>query len=106
METEKNSFLPFTEEELKKLNFTPEELEILEDASAYSQTVDMIPEDFDTFANKVNDTFSDEDDANKTFEKIGNLCSTDQDFINQMIALQEVYSAVKIYNEEDSESEK
>ena len=101
------SFLPFTDEELEQLNFTPEELDILETASAYSQTEEMIPDDTESFIKKINENFSDSDDSNATMQKLTDLCSSDPDFVNQMIALQEVYSAIKIYeDEEQSENRK
>lgn len=107
MENENKTFLPFTEEELKELNFTPEELETLEGASAYSETVDMLPDDPDAFIKKIEETFSDDDNEDTTLQKLTDLCKTDPDFVNQMIALQEVYGAVKLYpEEEDSEIEK
>ena len=102
-----NSFLSLTEEELKELNFTPEELQILEDAGAYAQTIDMFPEDFDAFQNQLDSTFSQEDDPEVTLQKLADLCQTDPDFVNQMLAIQEVFSSAKYYpDEEDSETEK
>ena len=102
MNNETKSFLPFTEEELEQLNFIPEELEILETASAYSQTEEMIPDDADEFIKKIESTFNDEDSSDETMQKLTDLCKTDPEFVNQMIALQEVYSAVKIYEDEEA----
>ena len=101
MNNETKSFLPFTEEELKELNFTPEELEILETASAFVETEEMIPDDADEFIKKIENTFSDTDTSDETFQKLTDLCKTDPEFVNQMIALQEDYGAVKIYDDEE-----
>jgi DNA repair ATPase RecN len=107
MELKEIELLPFTDEELEKLNLTKEELDILEYASAYSQTVDMIPEDLDAFSNKIEETFGSGDDPMASIQKLTDLCETDPEFVNQMIAMQEVFSAVKPYPmEEISETEK
>lgn len=104
MEDDKETFLPFTEEELKQLNFTPEELEILETASAYSQTTQMLPDDEDALLKKIDETFSEDAPSDDTMQKIVDLCSTDPEFINQLIAVQEVLSASQaVENEEDSD---
>ena len=96
-----NSYLPFTDEELKELNLTPEELDILEYASAYAQTVEMIPDDYDFFEQKLDNTFEDTKNPDEVIERITDLCETDPDFVNQMIAFQEVFSAVRPYQEEE-----
>lgn len=107
MDLEKIELLPFTDEELKQLNLTKEELDILEYASAYSQTVDMIPDDIDAFTEKIEENFGNGDDPMESIQKLTDLCDTDPEFVNQMIALQEVFSAVKPYPEEEiSESRK
>lgn len=105
------SLLPFTEEELKELNLTPEELDILEYASAYSQTVDMLPDDITELTDKIDETFktdpklSDEEVFNSNIQKLSDLCDTDPEFVNQMIALQEVFSAIKpVPKEEENDS--
>ncbi len=95
------SFLPFTEEELKELNLTPEELDILEYASAYSQTAELLPDDFDAFEQKLGDTFNDLNTPEAVTEKITDLIENDPDFVTQMIAFQEVISTVKPYQEEE-----
>ena len=107
MELKEIELLPFTDEELKKLNLTKEELDILEYASAYSQTVEMIPEDMEEFSNKIEENFGSGDDPIESIQKLTDLCDTDPEFVNQMIAMQEVFSAVKPYPEEEiSETEK
>jgi len=94
-------FLPFTEEELKELNLTPEELDILDYASAYSQTAELLPDDFDTFENKLDETFNDLGTPDAVVEKLIDVCDKEPEFFAQMIALQEIMSAVKPYQEED-----
>ena len=90
------SLLPFTEEELKELNFTEEELAILEAASAYT---DMASElmDADELVAKMEDCFGNlsQTDPNETFEKLGELCKTDPEFITQLVLAQEVLSEVR-----------
>lgn len=97
MDDEKESFLPFTEEELKILNFTPEELEILEDASAFSETAKLLPDDTDELMDKVEANFREGDDVtfDEVFEKLGELCESDPDFITQLVAAQELLTACR-----------
>lgn len=106
MDNENKSFLPFTEEELKELNFTPEELEILESASAYTQMYDMLPEDPDELIKKVEENFKEGDDVtfDEVFETLGSLCETDPDFITQLVATQELLTACRP-DDEYSENE-
>lgn len=101
MNNETESFLPFTEEELEQLNFTPEELEILESASAYAKTESLLPEDMDGFIQKIDESFDDSANPDVTFQKLADLCTTDPDFVSQLLAFQEVYSAVKVYDDEE-----
>lgn len=111
------SLLPFTEEELKEMNLTPEELDILEYASAYSQTVDMLPDDITELTDKIEETFktdenanlSPEEEFNSKIQQLSKLCDTDPEFVNQMIALQEVFAAMRPDTQEeenDSSTEK
>ena len=88
------SFLPFTEEELKKLNFTEEELNILEDASAYAETADILPDNPDTFVNKLDKEFPSED-PNKVFEKLAELAKKDSNFVNQILAVIELTGSAR-----------
>jgi len=94
-------FLPFTDEELKELNLTPEEIDILEYASAYSQTAELLPDDFDAFEEKINNTFNDLNTPEAVTEKIADLIEKDPEFVTQMIAFQEIMTAVKPYQEEE-----
>ena len=94
-------FLPFTEDEIKELNLTKEEIDILEYASAYSQTAELLPDDFDAFEEKLGNSFNDLNTPDEVIERITDLCETDPEFVNQMIAFQEVMSAVKPYQEEE-----
>ena len=105
MDMENRSFLPFTEEELEILNFTPEELEILEDAGAIVETQKMLPDDFNEIIKKVDETFKSGEDvtAGEIFEQLGKLCETDPDFVNQLIAAQELLSACRP-DDENSET--
>jgi len=105
MDMENESFLPFTEEELKILNFTPEELEILETASAYSQTADMMPENVEDLITKVGENFRTGDDVtfDEVFEKLNSLCESDPEFINQLIATQELLTACRPDENEEKE---
>lgn len=80
------SFLPFTEEELKQLNLTEEELNILEDASAISETLDMLPDDPDKFLDRVDKEFP-YNDPNQVFQKLADLAKKDPAFVNELIAV-------------------
>lgn len=100
---EYKSYLPFTEDELEKLNFTPEELEILESASAYTQTVDMLPDDPNYLVEKVETNFPENMTADEVFEKLGSLCESDPDFITQLIASQELLTDCKPYSEDEEQ---
>jgi len=94
-------FLPFTEEELKELNLSPEELDVLEWASAYSQTAELLPDDFDAFQNKLDESFNDKKTPEAVMDKITDLIETDPEFVNQMMAFQEIMTSVKPYQEEE-----
>ena len=95
--------LPFTEEELKQLNFTQEELDILEAASAYSAYVDELPESPDGMVAKLDEYFagSENSDPGETIEKLGRLCETDPEFITQLVIAQEVLAELR--SEQDVE---
>ena len=98
---EYKSYLPFTEEELKQLNFTPEELDILESASAYSQTADMLPDDPEDMLSKVETNFSENMTSDEVFQKLGELCESDPDFITELIASQELLTDSKPYIDDE-----
>ena len=89
--------MPFTEEELKKLNFTQEELDILEAASMYTFYADELPEEPDEMLSKLDEHFGnlENQEPGVTFEKIGKLCETDPEFITQLIVAQEVLSDLR-----------
>ena len=103
MEEEKKSLLPFTEEELRELNFTPEELAILEAASSASELVQVLPEDPEEFVKEVEEKFNFEDemDQQDVFDRIGNVMQNDPDFIMQVIASQELMSDYRFDAEKD-----
>ena len=93
----KASNLPFTEEELKQLNFTQEELSILEAASVYMTYAEELPEEPDEMIAKLDEHFAglENQDPEVTFEKIGKLCETDPEFITQLIVAQEVLAELR-----------
>jgi len=82
-----SEFLPFTEEELKKLNFTQEELDILADAEGYAQTADLLPEDIDPILDRIDKEFPNGKDFDGTFKRLAELAKKDPKFYAQVIAL-------------------
>ncbi len=82
-----SEFLPFTEEELKKLNFTQEELDILADAEGYAQTADLLPEDIDPILDRIDKEFPNGKDFDGTFKRLAELAKNDPKFYAQVIAL-------------------
>lgn len=93
LETEKEEYnLPFTEEELKQLNFTPEELEILDFANSYVELANELDGNPDELINKLDTYFPKTASPEETFEKLGEVCETDPEFISQLIATQELLS--------------
>ncbi len=88
---EKNESL-FTDEELKVLKFSDEELEIISDANAIAKTSDMLPEEADDLLNRIDKEFP--DDLAGTFEKLAELSQTDPKFVAQLVAMNEVFADV------------
>lgn len=82
-----NEFLPFTEEELKKLNFTQEELDILADAEAYTKTAELLPEDIDPILDRIDKEFPNGKDFDGTFKKLDEIAKSDPKFYTQIVAL-------------------
>lgn len=82
-----NEFLPFTEEEIKKLKFTQEELDILADAESYAQTADILPEDIDPILDRIDKEFPNGKDFDGTFKKLAELAEKDPKFYAQVLAL-------------------
>ena len=92
MSKEKKSIIStiFTDAQLKELNFTPEEIEAIEDAEAISQMIDILPseeKDMDAFYDKINATFPPSSDIESTFNKYVELSKTDPKFFEQIIAM-------------------
>ena len=96
-EAVEESLLPFTEEELKQLNFTQEELDILEAASAYSAYADALDGNPDGMVAKLDEYFgnSEKQEVSETIEKLGELCKSDPEFITQLIVAQEVLAELR-----------
>ena len=82
-----NEFLPFTEEELKKLNFSQEELDILADAESYAQTAELLPEDVDPILDRIEKEFPNGKDFDGAFKKLAELAQKDPKFYAQILAL-------------------
>lgn len=92
---DKNEFMPLTEEEIKEIGFTPEELEIIRNAEAMAQTADILPEDPDELYAKMEKLFPGNDNLNQVFEKLNALGKTNPDLLIQMVALSEVTNSAK-----------
>ena len=88
----------FTEKELKELDFTPEEIEILETAEAICMANDVMPDsekDMDAFFDKFDATFPPSADFEGTFKKFMNLQNTDPKFLQQIIAMSALLDTVE-----------
>lgn len=86
----------FTEEELKKLNLTPEELANLEAADAFCDTAELLPDDekgMDAFFDKIEKTFP--NDFQGAFEKLGEVAQKDPAFFRQLLALNSILNDVE-----------
>ncbi len=80
----------FTEKELAELDFTPEELEIVETAEAICQASDVMPDDekeIDAFFEKFDAVFAPSEDLEGTFNKFMNLQKTDPKFFDQIVSM-------------------
>ena len=80
----------FTDKELAELDFTPEEIEILENAEAICQANDVMPNDdksIDAFFEKFDAIFTPSEDLQGTYDKFLNLQKTDPTFFHQIIAM-------------------
>ena len=87
----------FTDKELAELNFTPEEIEILENAEAICQANDVMPnsdKDMDAFFAKFDAIFTPSEDIQGTFDKFLNLQKTDPTFFHQIIAMSALLDTV------------
>ena len=81
----------FTPEELKTLNFTEEELEILNGSYILSETAKILPEDDNAFIKKVEKTFDGlSDDEIKA--KAKELAEKDPEFAKQIVTLYSLYA--------------
>lgn len=88
----------FTEKELKELDFTPEEVEILETAEAICMANDVMPDsekDMDAFFDKFDATFPPSADFEGTLKKFMNLQNTDPKFLQQIIAMSALLDTVE-----------
>jgi len=92
----------FTREELESLNFSPEELEIIESANAYVEATKMLSDDVvDELITKLDTEFPMTASREETFEKLNTLCETDPDFIAQLAIFQEILSNVEFEQPEE-----
>lgn len=83
----------FTEEELKILNLSEQELNDILDADALAKTAAMLPEEPDAILKKIDKQFP--DDAAGILEKYAELAKKDPKFIMQLIAMNEIFGEVK-----------
>lgn len=87
----------FTDKELAELDFTPEEIEILENAEAICQANDVMPNDdksIDAFFEKFDAIFTPSEDLQGTYDKFLNLQKTDPTFFHQIIAMSALLDTV------------
>ena len=88
-----NSQNLFTEEELKVLKFSKEEMEEILDADAIAKTADMLPEEVDGILDRIDKEFP--DDIEGAIKKYAELAEKDPNFIVQLVALNELMGDVK-----------
>lgn len=92
---DKNEFMPLTEEEIKEIGFTPEELEIIRNAEAMAQTIDILPEEPDELYAKMEKLFPGNDNLDQVFEKLAGLEKNNPELLVQMVALSEATNSAK-----------
>lgn len=88
-----NSQNLFTEEELKILNFSKEEVEEILDADAIAKTAQMLPEEVDGILDRIDREFP--DDIEGSIKKYAELAEKDPNFIVQLVAMNELFGDVK-----------
>ena len=80
----------FTDKELKELNFTPEEIEAIENAEAINQMVELMPsteKDIDAFFAKFDAVMHNGNSMEEIYMNFLNLAKTDPKFFNQILAM-------------------
>lgn len=90
-----NEFLPLTAEEIKKLNLSQEELDILADAEGYTQTLDLLPENIDPILDRIDKEFPNGKDFDGTFKRLAELAEKDPKFYAQVLALSTIVGDCK-----------
>lgn len=88
----------YTKEQLKKFNFTPEEIEVIEEAELIRRTADLMPdteEELDAFYAKLAATFPPSSDLKATYDKYLNLFKTDRKFVEQILAMSVLLDTVE-----------
>lgn len=88
----------FTDKELEELEFTPEEIEIIETAELVSQLSDSIPdsdEKLDKFFDKFEKTFPPSEDMVETMKRFMSLSESDPEFFSQIIAYNTLIDTVE-----------
>lgn len=80
----------FTEKELAELQFTPEEIEMIEDAENMCDMIDLLPDsekDIDAFFKKFDTHIYSGNTAEEIAGNFFKLAETDPKFFNQVISL-------------------
>lgn len=97
----------FTDEQLKRLNFSKEEIEIIEEAALIRQAADVMPNseaEMDAFFQKLDATFPPSSDLAGTFNKYMDLMKTDPKFFSQIVAMNALLDTVE--DEPEAKTEK
>ena len=101
-----NDPILFTEEELKALNLTAEELSILQAGVAEADTADMLPEsekDADKLFAKIEKTIPNTSDMKEGFEKLIEIVKKDPKFLEQILTLYNLVNSVEVLPEATTE---
>ena len=97
----------FTDEQLKRLDFSEEEIEIIEEAALIRQAADVMPNseaEMDAFFQKLDETFPPSSDMAGTFNKYMDLMKTDPKFFSQIVAMNALLDTVE--DEPEAKTEK
>ncbi len=88
----------FTDAELAELDFSPEEIEAIENAELISRAAAIMPDsekEMDAFFEKFDATFPPSVDAVGTYKKFMELTKSDPVFIQQIIAMNALVDVVE-----------
>lgn len=102
--SEKNSFHNlFSDEEIKELQISEDELAMIEHAQAAVDTINILPENSSALIEKIQKLFGNEPTQEEIEAKVKELSKSDPEFLKQLISL---YSLVQFSGVEEEEQPK